>query len=106
MYTMYIDIVELKSVTYPENSYTSIVIWYGFIITIKIPRIDIISCSILKQKSLATHYRHAYLLQKSTLKEHKLNKVFFALNAITILSITKYWKNSFVWSALPVIKCF
>ena len=37
MYTIYIDIVELKSVTYPENSYTSIVIWYGFIITIKIP---------------------------------------------------------------------
>ena len=30
MYTIYIDIVELKSVTYPENSYTSIVIWYGF----------------------------------------------------------------------------
>ena len=26
MYTIYIDIVELKSVTYPENSYTSIVI--------------------------------------------------------------------------------
>ena len=36
MYTIYIDIVELKSGKYPENSYTSIVI-YGFIITMKIP---------------------------------------------------------------------
>ena len=31
---------------------------------------------------------------------------FFAVNAITILSNTKYCKISFVWSAVPVIKCF
>ena len=35
-----------------------------------------------------------------------LIRFFFAVNPITILSNTKYCKISFVWSAVPVIKCF
>ena len=62
---------------------------------------------ILKQKSLATHYRYAYLLQKSMLK---LTQKFFTVNAITILFNTKYFKHRckiwFVWCAVPVIECF
>ena len=35
-----------------------------------------------------------------------LSRFYFALNVNKILSNTKYCKISFVWSAVPVIKCF
>ena len=61
---------------------------------------------ILKQKSLATHYRYAYLLQNPRWNNTNWIRYFVAVSAITILSNTKYCKISFVWSALPVIIFF
>ena len=64
-----------------------------------------VTAHILKQKSLATHHRYAYLLQKSTLNNTNLIRCF-CRNAITIFSNTEDGKISFLWSAVPVIKCF
>ena len=57
----------------------------------------------MKQKSLATHHGYAYLLQKSTLEFTQIKyDFFFAVNAITILTIPNTAKFHWYGAQCPL----